>query len=410
VKLGIAENDLDAWYKVDQKKLAAIGGEALLSKYGSMWGLLSTVYPERKWMAFRLGKVPYGYWNSLGNQRDFLEFIAPQVNVRPSELDGWYKVSTSTLIRLGAKGILNQYNCSLSKWLVAVYPKHPWDASKFSIRPHAYWQSLENQKKFMDELGKKIGIHSEADFDLWYEQPNSILKEHGGAGLADLYPRGLPKLLAAVYPNYNWQLWRFPRRISQILDSEEELNKLFLELEKVLNIRRPEDWYRVTAEQLTTLKVPSFYRGGGLAAVLSKRYPTVEWDEAAFFGRGFRRATQRWLTSMLTDLFPDDAILVDYSHPELKCQLDIFFPKHLLAFEYQGVQHYEQMGVYGDVSDRMTRDEGKASRCLTLGITLIAVPFWWNKKRPALLAAILAARPDLFATKLAPYLEDARRG
>ena len=406
--LGIRQ--LDEWYSKPVTEVIPLGDvDSLLKTYNySLSKLLMAVYPEHSWDLSRFAIKPRQYWSSLENQRAFMDEMGDKLGLK--DLDGWYAITVANVIPLGAKSILNLYNSSLSKLLMSIYPNHHWDISKFSSRPRNYWSSLEKQKLFVDELGKKIGVNSEADMDKWYEISVEFFQKNGGYGLLIYHKKSLPKLLAAIYPNYNWQLWRFQGKMSEVLASEEEKEKLFAHLEKALEIRQAEDWYRVTTDQLAALKVPLFYKSieGGLVMLLSKRYPNVKWDEEAFLGRGYRRATQRWLATMLSDLLHSEEMLVDDSHPELKCQLDVYFPHLNLAFEYQGAQHYEQIGVYGDVSDRMARDETKAARCLSKGISLITVPFWWNKKRPALLTAILAERPDLFTNRLAPFLKEAR--
>jgi len=411
-KLGLV--DLDGWYNVTAGDILSLGAASVLNHHGnSLSRLLASVYPNHPWDVTRFPKRPQNYWTSIDHQKAFMNELGERIGIR--DLDGWYACSNQKLITMGAGGILTLYNNSLSKLLAAVYPNHPWDVSRFSKRPQNYWTSYENQKQFMDELGKKVGIFSESDLEKWYEQSIELLEQNGGRALADLYHKNLPNLLSGVYPQYKWQLWKFRRQLRKVLQNEEELDKLFSHLELALGIQEPEDWYRVTTEQLSELKVPSFYRSqGGLADVLSKRYPNTTWDADAFFKRGYRRATQRWLSAILVDLFPEEIMLTDYYHRAGETatgfELDIFFPQLHLAFEYQGVQHYEQLPVYGTLGERVARDADKSAQCKAQGISLIEVPFWWNKKRPELLAALLAQRPDLFQSKLAPYLEEARRG
>jgi len=208
------------------------------------------------------------------------------------DLDGWYAFTGNELVPYGVGSLLVMYNRSLSKLLTAIYPNHPWDISKFSKRPQNYWSSLENQRRFMDELGKKLGINSEADFEKWYSQSVEVLAQQSGGGLSNIYKKNFPKLLATVYPNFNWKLWKFPGRIGKVVQSDEDLRGLLDNLEVALGIRQPEDWYRVTSEQLIEMKVPQLHKSnpGGLVALLAKRYPNVDWDAAAFFGRGSRRA------------------------------------------------------------------------------------------------------------------------
>jgi len=406
-KLGL--RDLDGWYGVRLSQLAPFGAGGLLKIFDkSLSNLLTAVYPDHPWDRSKFSRRPQKYWSSIENQKKYLDDVAKQLGLR--DLDGWYSIGMNDLSKVGATSIFNVV--SLPKMLAAVYPKHPWDESKFSRRPQHYWSTLKHQKDFMDELGRKIGIRSEADYDKWYDQPGSLFLEHHGHGLFELYEKDLPKLLASIYPNYNWQLWRFPRKITEVLKSDKETKKLFDYLEKGLEIRRPEDWYRVTLEQLNDLGVGPFSKRieGGLVTLLSKRYPNIEWDADAFFGRGYRRASQRWLTAMLASIFPSKKILVDYVHPDLHFQLDVFLPEIGLAFEYQDAQHFEQIGVYGEANDRIVRDETKAMHCRAQGVTLIAVPYWWNKKRPALLEAIFAERPDLYSRQLKASMAEALRG
>jgi len=197
---------------------------------------------------------------------------------------------------------------------------------------------------------------------------------------------------------------------------------MFSSLEKALSISSPLDWYRATRDQLSALGVASIFhtRKGGIVDLLKKRYPAIEWDPEAFQGSGYRRASQRWLAVLLAQLFPTEKVLIDYVHPELRyeetgqsLQLDAFLPESSLAFEYQGEQHFEQLPVYGAAKERIVRDEKKSALCQSKGISLIAVPYWWNKNRAALLASLIAVRPDLFDPSrgtLRSYREEAVKG
>jgi hypothetical protein len=47
--------------------------------------------------------------------------------------------------------------------------------------------------------------------------------------------------------------------------------------------------------------------------------------------------------------------------------------------------------------ERKKSDISKSELCKKMGITLIEVPFWWDRKRESLAATIFSHRPDLFA-------------
>jgi len=310
----------------------------------------------------------------------------------------------------------------LSALLVAAYPEKQWDLVRFGKMPRNYWASLENQRSFMSNLGKDLGIDITSngnEYEKWYLVSSQVLMDRGGNGLLSFYNKNFPALLAAVYPEHSWELWRFPRRIGKVNESKEEIDTLFERVEQALNIKKPEDWYRVTKEQLKSLRVSHLFssRKGGVAKILSLRYPNISWEEKAFFSGGYRQASQKWLAATLNTLFPNERVHFNYRHPDVKLDdggkeshLDIYLPDLNLAFEYQGAQHYEQLDVYGDVKQRMSRDSDKADRCAALGISLVAIPHWWDKQRPQLLAALLALRPDLFQVHLKAFLDEAKQG
>ena len=80
-------------------------------------------------------------------------------------------------------------------------------------------------------------------------------------------------------------------------------------------------------------------------------------------------------------------------------QLDIFFPSHGLAFEYQGEQHYYDIYALGPKWYQKLRDQEKKTFCQEHDITLIEVPYWSDCKKLSLMATVSEIRPDLIPVK-----------
>lgn len=89
----------------------------------------------------------------------------------------------------------------------------------------------------------------------------------------------------------------------------------------------------------------------------------------------------------------------NYLHPSLQLhamsqlELDIYIPSLSLAFEYQGIQHYQQ--VRFGLNKASELDEEKRRLCKEAKITLIEVPYWWDMTKRSLIEYINTKRPGL---------------
>jgi hypothetical protein len=57
--------------------------------------------------------------------------------------------------------------------------------------------------------------------------------------------------------------------------------------------------------------------------------------------------------------------------------------------------HYFDIGIYGQLRRRQNVDQLKAEVSKRAGVTLIKVPYWWDKSKESLMATIRQARPDI---------------
>ena len=76
------------------KELKKIGDariSLLLAENTSLYNVISSVYPEYEWLPWRFEKVPKHYWDSLENQRKFIEWAGKELQIK--EMSDWYNVS-----------------------------------------------------------------------------------------------------------------------------------------------------------------------------------------------------------------------------------------------------------------------------------------------------------------------------
>jgi hypothetical protein len=110
-----------------------------------------------------------------------------------------------------------KYDRSLSLLLSVLYPEYEWLPWKFVRSPVNFWSDSHNKKKFLDWAGKQLGVK---EFSDWYKVSTAVanlavasylrmfkdIKKLGGKPLLEI---PLSRLLTSVYPEHNWELYKF---------------------------------------------------------------------------------------------------------------------------------------------------------------------------------------------------------
>ena len=178
------------WYNVKYLDIEPAVSSLLHLHYdGSLVKALQALYPEKNWQVWKFLHVPHEFWNDIENQRIFLNWLSKELLIE--NLDDWYKVNPSKIIENGGTGLLKCYGDSFSKALQAIYPNV---AKKTSI-----------QSAHFEKMGEELGVKKMEDVLF----SSSQTYEKGGRWLLSQYSGSLPKALMSVFPNYNWELWKF---------------------------------------------------------------------------------------------------------------------------------------------------------------------------------------------------------
>ena len=144
----------------------------------SLPNLLSHIYPDYGWLPWKFAKVPKLFWNSMTNQRKFMDWAGKQLGVK--EMNDWYKIKYNVIvinksnlcifckdfIQVGGKSMMDKYNFSLANAIAAVYSEHEWLPWRFQGSATAL-----NKNAFMDYVRKELDVKEMQD---WYKVKEEV--------------------------------------------------------------------------------------------------------------------------------------------------------------------------------------------------------------------------------------------
>ena len=134
-RLGVKGADLSPWYKATLRQLLSFGlGGLLIGRYqGSIYEMLSNVYPDYNWIPWNFDNLPRSIGLKLDVLNMALDFVDTSLKIDKPEM--WYRVSKSQLKSLGINQII-AINGGLHPSLVRARPNFAWEESLFiGFRP-----------------------------------------------------------------------------------------------------------------------------------------------------------------------------------------------------------------------------------------------------------------------------------
>ena len=186
------------WFSISKSKIAENGGRPILNIYkGNIIEMISKVYPDYQFKYNVLKtRAPKRFWNSIDNQKLYLDHLYEKMELK--SLKEWYSINNKIIIQNNGGGLLKKYNGNFFECLKVVYPNYEWNNLNRSHLSKGFWNSIENQQNYLDNLFQILNFKFSND---WLNVNSKTLIDNGGSGLLNKYRSDIPRLITSVYPH-----------------------------------------------------------------------------------------------------------------------------------------------------------------------------------------------------------------
>ena len=219
----------------------------------------------------------YRHRDNKNNQRDFMDQLGNRLGYK--EINAWYGVTKKVFTKWDF--LLNEYGGSPSKLVTTVYDTHQWRQSRFNTHmPNGYWENKDNQRDFMDQLGRRLGCK---EINAWYGVTQKQIYENGGVSLLNKYGWSRSKLVMAVYDTLQWQQSHFNTQ-QGYWNNKNNQRDFMDQLGNRLEYKEINAWHTVTAKQIHEnggVTLLNKY-GNSPSKLVMAVYDTHQWQQSRF--------------------------------------------------------------------------------------------------------------------------------
>lgn len=279
------------WAGVTTRHAAAEAGHqrALAPYGGSLYAALAHVYGNDA--ALRRRKKPQGYWQVRENRMRFLEELGRELGVQ--EPHGWAAVSKRQLLQHGARGLLAHYSNSRTRALEDLLG---CAAPLGQAQARDTWAAHANRLRFVREVAARLSLAQAED---WRDVTEEQLMQEGAGGLLRFYGGSVHAMLRdTVGPT--WEVYECRRVVPDAFWEDKAAVKRFLTyLRRRLQLRDPQEWLRVSNDQVIAHSGRGLLRQGPLLHAVLATWPHLELESGA---KNLKK-TQRLLRLQLSRLF-----------------------------------------------------------------------------------------------------------
>jgi G:T-mismatch repair DNA endonuclease (very short patch repair protein) len=379
---------MEDWYSVTGKQIEENSGvgfftaKAENSVNQSVYKLMMFLYPEYPWKPYKFIQAPQGYWKSRENRLLwFQDFLQEKGLVEDESL---YRLTSKDFEAYA--GCLHYYGDSILRLLEDLVPSQTWFPWRLDGQvPKKYWNNVEHIRYwFKTEFNDLYGLERDGQiqYTAMYALNQSIIHEHYGAGVLTNYFRGsMMDLLSCLFPEYNWQFWKFTKAPQSVWCYVTNILKF---LKEELYIEKAEDLYKFNISDMPSGISNRFLTMFDFAKHI---YPSVEWDKTKFPKHGYSLAAIRFLDALSVVMHIEITHAMnggEFKIPGTRYKADGFISSSNTVIEYHGCYYHGCPDCYPNRSvfnkkTRQTHEENyiktqaRSSELRALGYNVIDI-------------------------------------
>ena len=188
------------WYSVTNQDFRDNKGGAFLICYDStVSAAIMSHLPNYDWKEWMFSKTPKGFWRKRVNRKRYMIWLGQTLGF--NRMSDWYAVTGDDFNANYGRRLLQLHHGSPIVALRDCFPRHTWNEWMLARVPGGFWDELENRKRYVQWLGKKLKFKKPRDR---YKIRQHDFQANCGGGLLTRH-RSYFDLLKECIPEIDWE-------------------------------------------------------------------------------------------------------------------------------------------------------------------------------------------------------------
>ena len=195
------------WYGVANQDFTRNKGGGFLIHYDStVSAAIMSCLPNYDWKEWMFDRTPKGFWQKRTNRRRYMIWLGKTLGFK--RMSDWYSVTGGDFHANFGNQCLRFYGRSPIAAMRDCFPRYTWNEWMFTRVPIGFWNKLENRKRYVRWLGKKLKLKRRRE---WYKVRRQDFLENYGGGLLVTYGSHFDVLKECI-PKLDWEVGAHGRK------------------------------------------------------------------------------------------------------------------------------------------------------------------------------------------------------